>query len=118
MSFVYKNDRPFLTVEITDKIKLGRCYYGTKILVTCTQKLSKDKLTQLRLAGALGAYGQEFYIHSQCDGDEEPAGYDEVPCIDEKTGEKALNPRTGKVYPNHRQPFFQYRVEHRVDSSD
>jgi hypothetical protein len=66
--------------------------------------------------GILG-YGQEFIVKSQCDGKEDPAGFDEVQSLDEK-GLPEVNPYSGKVYEPIKYEFYVYIVESRVDSSD
>lgn len=112
---VYKNPRPKLTIESTGGANLGRCYNSMSYTVTSTDKLKRDTLNALRDAGFLG-YGQEFYIHSKCDGTEEPAGKDTVTC-------KLVHERTGEVVgeePENTSDFFYYvyHCESRVDSSD
>jgi hypothetical protein len=118
MSAVYRNTRPELTVERTGGKNLGRCYNATYVTVTSLKKLSKEILQDMRTMGLLVGYGQEFRIHSQCDGDEEPAGHDSIPCVDDETGEPAMNPYSGKPYQPIEVPYYQYKVEHRVDSGD
>ena len=118
MSAIYKNDRPDLTVKRTGGANLGRCYNATYVTVTSLKRLDKETLQEMRHMGLLVGYGQEFRIHSQCDGKEEPAGFDTVPCIDEETGEPAVNKYSGKPYEPIEIPYYQYKVEHRVDSGD
>lgn len=121
MDYVYKETRPRLTIEHLGGQGLGRCYSASYWLVTSTRRLSKEILTDLNHIGVLG-FGQEFFIHSPCDGKEEPAGIDQVPCVGME-GEKIVdehpnNPYTGKPYGSSPFPYYQYRCESRVDSSD
>jgi len=113
---VYKRERPELVIERTGGSKLGNCYYAQYYTVTSTRQLSKEKITGLYNLGLLG-YGQEFEIPSQCDGDEDPAGIDVIPCIDDETGEVAINPYSEKEYEPANDPYFVYETVHRVDSS-
>lgn len=132
----YKNDRPLLTIKVTGGGMLGRCYHSTVYEVTSRTPLSKAKLEALRAAGFLGL-GQEFFIHGQLapDGSVQdlnneraatwaPTGNDVVECseVDDATGEvvrqPSINPYTNKPDVPGLFPYYTYRVESRVDSSD
>lgn len=116
-SAVYRNKRPVLTVEMTGGRKLGNCYGSTTYRITSTNRMSREQINALRETRMIG-YGQEFYVKSQCDGKEAPAGEDEVPCVDSETGQPAMNPYSGEPYKPTKMPFFVYEVEDRVDSGD
>ena len=116
MSAIFKRDRPYLVVVQKGGAKLGNCYSASYETITCHDQLSAKKINAMRDAGVLSGYGQEFYIRSQCDGEEEPAGHDEVPCVDSETGETAVNPYSNKLYEASSMPYYEYKVEHRVDS--
>lgn len=115
MNFYYKNPRPALVIESMGGANLGRCYNSMSYRVTSVEKINRDNLIKLRDAGFLG-YGQEFTVHSQCDGKEEPGGYDMIDCHTYNSQGHDL----GK--DESRQPikvsYFIYNCESRVDSSD
>lgn len=151
-NFVYRNERPSLTIAPAGGANLGRCYSASYFDVTSTRPLSMEDLKLLRDIGFLG-YGQEFMAHQVIgeekvqvpqrfnpgrytvdfkEGDEQlpsakdvkPSGIDVVPCVmvDRATGAvipgEAINPYSGKPYAPNKQPYFTYRCESRVDSSD
>ena len=116
MSAVYKRERPYLVVERTGGAKLGNCYNASYETISCHDRMTAEKINAMRDAGVLSGYGQEFYIKSQCDGEEEPAGHDEVMCVDSETGEPATNPYSNKLYGTKSFAYYEYKVEHRVDS--
>lgn len=72
---------------------LGLCYNAMYYEISCCYKLSPQKIKELFNMGVIG-YGQEFHIHSKCDGTEEP--------VKNESGEY----------------FYVYKTEARVDSSD
>ena len=116
---VYKRGRPDITVECTGGKNLGNCYNATFYKVTSVKQLSKEQIEGLRDLGLLGS-GQEFFIRSKCDGVEEPAGFDTIPCVDEETGEQAYNPYSEDraPYPAQEEPYYEYDIERRIDSGD
>jgi len=123
LSFTYPKPMPDLTIETTGGGSLGNCYSSTTWRVTSLHRLSVKKLEALNEAGVLG-FGQEFYIRSQADGKEAPAGEKESACVavDRNTGkptaDPAINQYSGKPYEPHKYPFFVYECESRCDSGD
>lgn len=141
--YVYRNDRPALTIVNAGGASLGRCYSASYYDVTSTRPLSMEHLIALRDIGFLGC-GQEFMAHQVVNeeriavpfkfaewGEEGPqardvpaSGVDKVPCImvDRRTREvvpgKAINPYSGEEYGPNEQSYYVYRCESRVDSSD
>lgn len=121
--FSYPNPRPRLVIECVGGGSLGNCYSSATWRVTATERLSAHKLAALNAAGVLGM-GQEFYVRSQADGKEEPAGEDDVPCVvtdrftGKPTGDAPINPYSGKLYEPIKCPFFVYLCESRCDSGD
>ena len=121
--FVYPKPIPDLTIETTGGGSLGNCYSSTTWRVTSLHRLSVKTLQALNAAGVLG-FGQEFYIRSQADGKEAPAGEKETPCVavdrftGKPTGEPAINPYSGQPYGSHKYPFYIYECESRCDSGD
>lgn len=121
-SFEHRNPRPRLVVESRGGSALRNCYSASYQRITSTQRMSKAQIEALRTAGVLSC-GQEFYIRSQCDGAEAPAGMDEVPCSVVVDGvvdvnKIAINEYSGKPYAPIKQPYFVYDTESRVDSGD
>jgi hypothetical protein len=120
-TFEFRSPRPRLLVEFLFGVSLGNCYSARRYRVTSTQRMARKEIEALREAGVLG-HGQEFYIRSRCDGQEEPAGKDVVPCVTVVDGavvdEPAVNPHTGDPYAPIQCGYFVYEVESRVDSSD
>jgi len=116
MSSVYINPRPLLQVEKTGAQGLGNCYRATYVKITSLKKISESKIKEMYSLGLLHGGGQEFYIHSQCDGKEEATGHDEVFSIDSETGERAINKYSGEVNKALLYPYYEYNVEYRVDS--
>ena len=116
---IYKNDRPNLVIKREGGKDISNCYSVVFFTVTSRQKLSKEKIEKLADAGFLG-YGQEFYIRSKCDGNEEPAGTDKVQCVDENTGKQAMNPYSdpSMPYPDYEENYYEYKIERRIDSGD
>lgn len=119
MSHVWKSPRPKLVIESRGGANLGRCYNAQYFEVTSTTALCREDLYKLREMGFLG-YGQEFRVSGPfSDEDHEPTGVDVVQCVNTETGETpAVNPYSGKPYPDHEFPYYVYRCESRVDSSD
>lgn len=117
MSGVYRSKRPLLTVERVGGGSLGNCYHYIQVKVIADKRLSKEQLSIMRENGLLGSFGQGFSIKSACDGSEEAAFYEEVPCLDEETGEPWVNPYSNKESKPIKVPFYEYLVEHRIDSS-
>lgn len=121
MSKVWRQDRPKLVIESKGGANLGRCYNAQYFEVTSTTALCREDLYKLREMGFLG-YGQEFHVtgpFSSEPGVPEPTGVDVVQCVDTETGEApAVNPYSGKPYPDHEFPYYVYKCESRVDSSD
>lgn len=85
--------------------------------IRSNSQVGKDGLMALFNVGLLGS-GQEFRIHSQCDGKEKPAGHYVAPCVDDKTGMIAKNPYTGVDYESHQIPYYEYFTSTLCDSSD
>ncbi len=116
MAARYPFKRPTLAIEVTGGAKLGNCYRSTTYRVTAMpHRLKLEALHKLNDIGVLG-FGQEFYVRSKCDGTEEPAGHDEVQCVEED-GTPAKRP-DGRAFEPHRYPFFVYECESRCDSGD
>lgn len=138
-SYVYRNPRPQLSIELAGGANLGRCYSATYYRVTSTRPLDAKTIRSLRDAGFLG-YGQEFMFHQRLpDGnkarvpdeldwrttkDVAPSGTEMIPCVEvddrtgEPTGNPPVNPYSGKLYEPMEQSYFIYDCESRVDSSD
>lgn len=118
---IYLSHRPRLTIEYTGGKTLGNFYEASYYRVTSFCRLNLDQLQALRAAGLLGS-GQYFTVTSKCDGSEEPAGYDDVPCVVEIDGQvvdqPAINPYSGAPYGPVKQPYFVYEIDSRCDSSD
>jgi hypothetical protein len=119
---VYKRFRPQLVIEYVSGASMGNCYSSVAYKVTSWHKLSKDTLMNMNKAGILGI-GQEFFIRSQCDGKEEPAGYDESPCVEvDRQGNVVnttpINKYSGMPYGNIKEAYYEYICEARCDSSD
>ncbi len=118
---VYWNHRPRLVVENRGGKALGNCYIASFQRITSTLRMSRKEIEALRDAGVLHG-GQEFYIRSQCDGNEPAAGQDMLPCVVELNGEildePAINPYSGLPYAPIQQSYFVYETESRVDSGD
>ena len=112
----YRNERPSLAIRFISERNLGRCYNAYTYEITSLRRLSREKIMGLKELGFVGS-GQEFNINSQCDGEEEPGGFDTVHCVDEE-GNRAVNQYTGKLYEPNEVPYYVYSVTHRVDSSD
>ena len=117
MAPYYKSTRPQFSISITKSSQLRNCYSSTLFKVVSIRPLSSKILSTLNEIGILG-FGQEFYIHSKCDGMEECSVFDEQMCVDDETGEMAIDSRTGKPYGSARIGYFVYECESRVDSSD
>lgn len=136
--YIHKNVRPSLAIESRGGANLGRCYNASYFDVTSLSPLSMEDLLRLRECGFLG-YGQEFMAYQVVNGerisvpksldwktkkDVKESGHDIVPCvmIDRTTREvvpgEAINPYSGKAYEPQPVPFYIYRCESRVDSSD
>lgn len=121
--FVYRNPRPQLVIESKGGRSLGRCYTASSYRIISLSKMTAEKLQGLFRLGFIG-YGQEFEIISKCDGTEEPAGIESIPCIviDERTGavldEPPTNPYSGKLYEPSQSPYYVYDTESRCDSGD
>lgn len=105
----YMPPRPELTIYREGGNKLGNCYYQHIFIVESTRQLSQENLKDLALAGFLG-YGQEFIIDSQCDGKEEPSGWDKLQNSDKTIGNRQTN--------TFNKPWWSYKIIRRVDSSD
>lgn len=120
--YLWTPTRPMLTIERNGSAALGRCYSQGNYKVTSSSRLSKAQLEGMARLGVIPA-GQEFGVSSQCDGHEEPAFVDEVPCTVQdirgnKLDEPAINPWTKQPYTPHRFPYFVYECWERTDSSD
>ena len=98
--------RPKLTIEYVETRNLGRCFNSTSYKITSIARLSTKTINALFDAGLLGC-GQSFRISSQCDGKEEPAGYDEVP-YKNYFGETRTR----------QDEYFEYKTETECDSGD
>lgn len=118
----WRRSMPILTVVAERSQSYGRCYSGTTYKVESTIRLGKLALDSMFLNGIFGA-GQEFNIKSQCDGKEEPAGFELVMAKEYDTStwavvnEKPTNPH-GEMFPPMKEPFYVYMVERRTDSGD
>lgn len=122
INYVYPKPRPDLTVEHMGGRKLGNCYSATNYRVTSQFKLTRDKLLALRDLGFLGM-GQDFQIHSKCDGTETTCLTVPAACVAmDSTGKPipgpAINPYSGKPYEPTSYTYYVYEVETRCDSSD
>jgi len=120
--YVYRNDRPSLAVRCTGGASLGNCHDAMYYEIVSRVRLDAKRIRALWDAGFLG-YGQSFMITSTCDGTEEPAGEDIVPCVEEIDGVPqpgpAMNPyMPGVPYEPMSQLYFRYTTEARVDSGD
>lgn len=121
-AFIYRNSRPTLAVEYTGESRLGRCYSEARYRVTSRRRLTSDRLKALFSAGFLGV-GQEFGVKSRCDGSEDPAGHDTVPCVvvdsdGVPTAEPPINPYSGEPYAPISDPYYVYECYSRCDSGD
>ena len=122
-NFVYRSSRADIAIKCTGGASLGNCYSASYWTVTSRHKLTVEKLEGMRKLGVLG-FGQEFRILSKCDGTEEAAGHDEVPCSveDRYTGkvldEPAINPYSGEPYKPIQESFYIYNCESCCDSGD
>jgi hypothetical protein len=120
--FLYVSSRPEMVIESNGGSKLGNCYYSNGYKITSRSRIAEEQLRELRSIGFLG-YGQGFYIRSQCDGKEEPAGVDVVECSEyDEQGRllpgPAINPYSGEPYGSTEYRYYEYLVENHVDSSD
>ena len=89
----YKDVRPLLAIDFLGEKSLGNCYTGYYYTITSRRKLSAQKIEQLRKLHIISD-GQEFAIRSECDGTEEPAGYDTLSCVNDD-GSEAINKYNG-----------------------
>lgn len=97
-------------------------YSGDTWRITTLYPLKKETILELNKLGLVG-FGQEFGVLSQCDGKEQPAGYDTVECVEiTKSGEMlpgpAINPYSGEPYEAKKLPFYCYECYSRCDSGD
>lgn len=133
---IFKRNRPALAVEHLGGRQLGRCYHSYSHRVTSTTPLASPFFAALRAAG-LVTDGQGFvFFQVGPDGASvpvpeavawnsrpEPTGWDEVPAVDvdERTGEPTGKPAlawNGQPAGSTRMPFWTYRIDVAVDSSD
>jgi hypothetical protein len=118
---VYVNSRPSITVSFLSSKSLDRCYSEGTYKIVSTNRLQSKQIDALWKGGFLGR-GQEWGIRSQCDGKEEPAGYDtlEAYMIDDhgnRLDEPAVNFFGEPVKPD-KSAYFEYVTFYRVDSGD
>jgi len=121
-SFRYPHKRPQLTIELIGGKNISRCYDEHTWKITSTFKLKPEKIKALYELGLVG-FGQEFVVVSQCDGKEQPAGKDEVACVEttpqgiELPG-PAINPYTDEPYKPTFYSYYEYICVSRCDSGD
>jgi hypothetical protein len=121
-AFYYPNPRPQLVIERTGGGAISNCYSGASWKITSLYQLKKETILQLYLAGVVG-FGQEFGVTSQCDGLEQPTGWDEIECVEfDSQGYvvqgKPKNQYTGEDRPPIKSPYFVYECWSRCDSGD
>lgn len=121
-NFYFISPKPKISIEFVRKSVRNNTYERGGYKITSLYRLSKEQIGKLWEAGLLGS-GQGWSIASRCDGHEEPAGEDIVPCtvIDEDTGnvldEVALDYR-GIPYKNQGVPYYVYQTYYVCDSGD
>ena len=115
MSSGYKRKRPNVAIFFVKEANLGNCYNAYYYKIVTNNRMSRKTIVSLRELGLLGS-GQEFKITSQCDGEEEPAGFDTVECIN-SDGTPAENYLGVPVEPRE-EPYYVYHIMNRIDSSD
>lgn len=123
MTAVYRSGRPELVIEhVSGTSDNTRCLSSSILRVTSARRrLSRDQLVALNRAGLLG-FGQTFLIRSQCDGKEEPAGYDDAIPTDidgagRPTGKPALNWEGKPLTEPSKEAYFVYECFAECDSS-
>ena len=79
IEYVWRNDKPSLAIKFLTSKNLGRCYNSYTYKITSFSKLDGKKIGDLWRAGFLGS-GQSYNVKSKCDGNEEPVGFEIVPC--------------------------------------
>jgi len=114
-SHYFKITRPQITIDIDYTRELGRCYFATGYRIISQFKLSSLQIMKLRESGLLGS-GQEFSVMSQCDGKENPTGYDLAHCYKKDTFGQDLGIDTS--VPPMKSPYYVYDCEDRTDSGD
>lgn len=118
MSFVYVQKRPQLSIELVSSRASRSCWSVSTYRVTSWGRQPRSTLEALNKMGVLGT-GQGFQVKSQCDGMENPAGFDRTECVDTETGAcPAINPYNRKPYGPVDLPFYVYEVEATCDSGD
>jgi len=143
VDFLYLNPRPALSIVNKGGRQLGNCYNASYYEVASLKPLSLKQLWLLRDIGYLG-YGQEFKACQVINGmetpvpeefadygkpgpkttDTKPSGLDKIECqmfnrfTQEPIPGAAINPYSGLPYEPIETPYYVYRCESRVDSSD
>lgn len=136
--YIYKNNRPQLTVSNSGGGQLGNCYSSSTYMVTSLHALSESDLRSLRDIGCM-VYGQEFYVKQVDEAGKllpvsvsldwhgrskvAPSGHDVVECVEvnykgEVIACPGINPYSKEPYKPMRIPYYVYQCESRVDSSD
>lgn len=119
--FLHIPSKPQLTIKSFAGKNIGRCLNSYSYEIVSRVKLKENQLKALSTSGIISS-GQMFYVHSKCDGTEEPFEYENVPCVEYVNGEPqkgpAINPYTGNPYGPSKYSYYKYNVEVRVDSSD
>ena len=118
----FPNPRPKLVIEHIGGCMLGNCYSGQTDRITSRFKLSAETIRKLYELGLVG-FGQEFWVKSQCDGNEKPAFMDELIAVSEDRYGKelpgpALNAYTQEPIAPIQSPVYVYECESRCDSGD
>ena len=120
-NYYFISPRPKVAIEYSRGTTRNNTYHRAGYKITSLYRLTKEQITKLWDAGMLGS-GQSWGISSQCDGKEEPAGQDTVPCtvIDENGNvldEVAVDYR-GVPYGPEPVPYYVYHTYFVCDSGD
>jgi hypothetical protein len=121
-TFTWQQTRPKLVIERTGGGAISNCYSGDTWRIISTFRLTKEKIVALYKLGLVG-FGQEFGVLSQCDGNELPAGYDTVDCVEvtpkgEALPGPAINPYSEEPYTSMLFPYYIYECWSKCDSGD
>lgn len=114
----YKRERPNVVVEYIESTNLGNCYNAFAYKVTSNRRLTHDQMIGLRDLGFMCS-GQEFSVNSQCDGKEEPTGFDTTQYTEESVDEDGnitVSVYTGESFKPIREPYWVYFVASKIDS--
>ena len=120
----YISPRPSLSIERRrgSTFNRGSSYGSGGYTITSLRRLDKDQLVKMFHAGLLGS-GQSFFINSQCDGKEEPAGKDLVEgvMLDDHGNLLVDEPPTlwnGAPAKPDTVPYYVYHTSYTCDSGD